>query len=100
MAYCPECKGEMGTMQTVCPHCGHQFRPRDHEAEQGSSALGCLGRWFLTLLIFAAGYVVMSFFFLGAAFGELLSITSPIRSSASAIRDTAITKSTSFWSFI
>ncbi len=25
MAYCPECRGEMGPTEIVCPHCGHDF---------------------------------------------------------------------------
>ena len=27
MAFCPQCTGEMGMLDTVCPHCGHDFSP-------------------------------------------------------------------------
>lgn len=32
MAYCPQCKGEMDALATVCPHCKYDFP--DTEAEQ------------------------------------------------------------------
>ena len=28
MAYCPQCRGEMGERDVVCPHCGYDFPPR------------------------------------------------------------------------
>lgn len=77
MAYCPECKGEMGAAEIVCPHCGYDFPapPTDaNSRKQGlaysfladialmismiSAALGCIGVLIVALIALLQGQFI------------------------------------------
>lgn len=34
MAICPECRGDMKTLDLVCPHCGYDFPPTEKPATE------------------------------------------------------------------
>ena len=36
MAFCPQCRKEMGQMDAVCPHCGYDFPTQEPEAPEPS----------------------------------------------------------------
>lgn len=39
MALCPRCKGQMGMMDTICPHCKYDFPSDDSLPHAGASVL-------------------------------------------------------------
>ncbi|MDB5340879.1 MAG: hypothetical protein JWN70_6498 [Planctomycetaceae bacterium] len=57
MSYCPECKGEMGAAEIVCPHCGYDFPapPTDANSRKDGIAYSFLADIALTISMIAAG---------------------------------------------
>ncbi len=75
MATCPQCRGEMKTLDLVCPHCGYDFPPSEPSDPQGlrregieysaladiallisalAAALGCVASlWMIAVSLFA-----------------------------------------------
>ena len=72
MANCPQCKGEMGVMEPVCPHCGYDFplnakelsveRPRSGLAYSGLADVALAISSILTALgaILALGSAILA----------------------------------------
>ena len=75
MATCPKCRGEMKTLELVCPHCGYDFPPSEPADTEGfrregieysaladvallisalAAAIGCLASlWMIGVSLFA-----------------------------------------------
>jgi hypothetical protein len=66
MAFCPRCKGEMGSADVVCPHCGYDFPHRTPDDWPRSN----LGK--IVLLIGIVGSV------LGLGLGCLLTVVGTV----------------------
>ncbi len=55
MAFCPKCKGEMGSGDTVCPHCGYDFPAEQHPVPGSGFIYGRLAQTALVIGEVAAG---------------------------------------------